>query len=122
MIAASAVTGRLRMNLKFGTRCVIAARAGESTSRKVGLCGRSARNALAANGPEIKGEFFGECESCDRNERLNRRLYRLLRHRDVLPDVTNLAVLLAVSVRMSVGDRVDTHCAHRKDENDGQHT
>lgn len=77
--------------------------------------------AERANRLDTWSEQFRKDESRDGNGRLNPRLCRGLRDRDV-PDVANLAVLLVAWVRVSVGNRVRAQCAHCKNERDCKQT
>jgi len=85
------------------------------------LGGRGARNAGIAIGFKNRSGFFSRREPCHRHGRLHYHMRRGLRDGDV-PDLANLAVLLAASVRMPMAGGVKGQSAHGEDQGHRQHT
>lgn len=85
------------------------------------LRGRGARNAGIAVGFKNGSGFFRRREPCHRHGRLHYHLRRGLRGGNV-PDLANLAVLLAASVRMPMAGGMDGQGAHAENQGHRQHT
>jgi hypothetical protein len=89
--------------------------------RMADLGGWTARIAWRVNGVEVQNKLLGQHEPCDRHGRVNRHGCGGQR-RGKMPNLANLAGLLAGGLRVPVRERVRGQSAQRQDERDSQYT